>query len=193
MRALPASFYQQPTVVLAKALLGKTIHRTLPDGAEISVRITETEAYHQDGDEASHSFRGRTERNAAMFGPSGCLYVYLIYGVHFCFNVVSEEEGIGAAVLIRAAEPLTGIDRIKKNRNGMQNMKNLLNGPGKLAQALQVDKSLNRHRLDQHPMILAPGEEVQKDQIEITTRIGISKSKEKLWRFVLKTGLSTTQ
>jgi len=183
---LPSGFFDCHTLDLAKKLPGMILQRTFSDGEIVRVRITETEAYHQDGDEASHSFKGRTKRNSAMFGPPGRLYVYLIYGIHHCLNVVSEAAGIGAAVLIRGGTALTGEARMAANRGMVRDPKNLLNGPGKLCQALQIDLSWNNHDLSQGGFILLSGDIKPGEQLSSSTRIGISKSVEKPWRFLLE-------
>ncbi|PIE88913.1 MAG: 3-methyladenine DNA glycosylase [Acidobacteria bacterium] len=182
MNKLPPSFYVQPTVQAAQALLGKQLVRTFPDGRKIIVRITETEAYHQFGDRASHSYNGLTKRNAAMFETGGIAYVYLIYGIHHCLNVVTEKKHTGAAVLIRAAEPVEGLDLIRTHRN---HASSLMDGPGKLTMALKIDRSLNFHRLDEPPLQLLDGSPTRAEQVTTTTRIGISKSKDLPWRFLL--------
>ena len=168
------------TVACAKRLLGMDIVRKTPLGV-MRARIVETEAYHQDGDEASHSFRGQTNRNAVMFGPPGFLYVYLIYGMHFCMNVVTEAEGIGAAVLIRALEPLEGLDLMRANRPKAKRAIDLTNGPAKACQALDVDLSLNGTSLKEPMIHLGPG--ISDLPLVSSRRIGITKSVELPWRF----------
>jgi DNA-3-methyladenine glycosylase len=174
-------FLMEPVEDVAQQLLGCTLVRTL-DGHRITVRIVETEAYDQD-DPASHSFRGRTTRNEVMFGPGGYLYVYFTYGMHYCCNVVSGVPGEGSGVLIRAAQPIAGIDIIEARR-GMVGV-NATNGPAKLCQALDIDRSLGGHDLRREPLELrlgglAPGETVAR-----SPRIGISKATDRLRRFFL--------
>jgi len=182
MNIIPDSFYKKSTLELAEALLGNHLVRTFSDSTRIIVRITETEAYREDGDQASHSYRGRTDRNEAMFGNPGTLYVYLIYGVHNCFNIVTEQAGTGAAVLIRAAEAVEGMEQIIKNRN---HAAALLDGPGKLSMALKIDRSMNFHKLNEEPLQLCSGSLLPGEFIQTSTRIGISRSTELPWRFQL--------
>lgn len=163
----------------ARRLLGSEFVRTV-DGAEVRVRIVETEAYDQT-DAASHSYNGRTQRVDVMFGPAGHLYVYFTYGMHYCCNVVVGEEGFGAGVLIRAVEPVGGTDTMERRRqkSGVE----LTNGPAKLCQALDIDKRMNGHDLTQAPMRLELTDPVPTSEVTATTRIGISKAIDMPWRF----------
>ncbi len=163
----------------ARALLGAVLVRDL-EGTLLAGRIVETEAYMQD-DPASHSFRGRTARNAAMFGPAGRAYVYFTYGNHFCLNIVTGPEGKGEAVLIRALEPLTGLDVMSRLR-GRSAPRDLLSGPGKICQAMAITRELDGHPLDRPPLRLLvdgwdPGEIVS------TVRVGIRQGADRPWRF----------
>ncbi len=136
---LPRSFYSRPATEVAPDLLGHVLVRELPDGTRASARIVEVEAYGPD-DPASHAFRGMTPRNAVMFGPSGHLYVYFTYGMHFCMNAVAGRAGEGAAVLLRAGEPLEGIDGMR-SRRGRDRPLELCSGPGRFTQAMDVARS----------------------------------------------------
>ena len=162
--------------------LGCVLEREL-DGRILRGRITEVEAYDQT-DAASHSYRGKTERTAVMFGPAGYLYVYFTYGMHYCCNIVVGEKGYGAAVLIRAIEPLGGEDVMLANRHGRGGAE-LSNGPAKLCQAFGIDKRLNGHDLRTAPLRLIPADPTPPQHIIATPRIGISQAKDVLWRFML--------
>lgn len=167
----------------AQYLLGCEIWRTLPNSEVLKVRIVEVESYHQ-ADPASHTFSGKSARNGAMFGPSAHAYVYFTYGLHWCFNVTAGKDGYGAGVLIRAGKPLAGIATMQRNRK-LSSIKLLTNGPAKLAQALQIDKALYGHDLQQPPLQII---EPLKSNFEIvaTTRIGISKATDTIARFYIK-------
>ena len=161
---------------VARALIGAVL---LVDG--VGGRIVETEAYDRN-DPASHTFSGKTERNQAMFGPPGRAYVYRSYGIHWCLNFVCREDGHGAGVLIRALEPLQGIDRMCERR-GLHDLRLLCAGPGRVGQALAIVHDFNGHRLDQKPFeVLAP--EGHHDVV-VGPRIGISKAADVPWRFGL--------
>jgi DNA-3-methyladenine glycosylase len=138
---LPRSFYEQPTIDVAKLLLGKFLVRKHLDGDSVG-RIVETEAYIGPQDLACHAAKGRTKRNAVMFGPPGHAYVYFIYGFYNMLNLVTEAKDYPAAVLIRAVEPVTGMELMKQRRRSDE-LRNLASGPGKLCQAFAIDRSLN--------------------------------------------------
>lgn len=150
----------------------------------MQARIVETEAYDQ-SDAASHSYKHKTPRTSVMFGRSGHLYVYFTYGMHYCCNIVVGPEGYGAAVLIRAVEPLEGEDIMALGRP-RHTGKDLTNGPAKLCQALGIDKSFNGQDLRQAPLKLIAQPSVPSSQIVQTTRIGISQAKDVKWRFYIK-------
>ena len=162
---------------VAQALIGATLLV-----AGVGGRIVEAEAYDRD-DPASHSHRGPTPRNAAMFGPPGRAYVYRSYGLHWCLNLVCREAGHGAGVLIRALEPTAGIETMRERRH-LHDERLLCAGPGRLCQALGVDHSLDGARLDRQPfhLVAGPGPTVA---VVAGMRIGISKSRDLPWRFVL--------
>jgi len=146
----------------------------------------EVEAYHQDRDRASHSYDGPTQRNRVMFGPPGNLYVYFIYGIHFCMNVVSEPESLSVAVLIRALEPVTGIDTMRRLRGERVPDRNLSNGPARCCQALAVNREQDGTCLQGPDLYLEQGSPCPPDQVVAATRIGITKSVELPWRFLIK-------
>ena len=149
MSRIGRDFFARDTLIVARELLGQRLVRLL-DGARLSGRIVEVEAYVGDGDRACHASRGRTQRNATMFGPPGHAYVYFIYGMHHCLNAVTEREGYPAAVLIRALEPLEGIEKMRarrwpelvEGRGGRPDLQ-LTSGPAKLCQALEIDRQLD--------------------------------------------------
>ena len=183
-RALPRAFYGRPSLQVARDLLGRVLVRTLPDGTRLAARIVETEAYRED-DPASHSFRGRTARTEVMFGPPGHLYVYFTYGMHFCMNVVTGRDGEGSAVLLRAAEPLAGLERMAELR-GTSNPRLLCSGPGRMCQAFGVDRSLDGTDLVRGgAMRVEPGAPVPEAAVAAGPRIGISVAVERPWRFVV--------
>ena len=175
------AFLHQDVESAAKALLGCILERKL-DGQLVRVRIVEVEAYDQN-DAASHSYKGKTPRTDVMFGPSGHLYVYFTYGMHYCCNVVTGPEGMGAAVLIRAVEPLEGENVLQEYRpfSSVQ----LTNGPAKLCQALGINKTMNGHDLSKTPLRLIVRPPLDSKDFTQTTRIGITQSKDVPWRFYI--------
>lgn len=181
MEALPKQFYQCPTIELTEKLLGKVFVRILADGTQLAGRIVETEAYLQYGDEACHAWRGKTARNAMMFCDTGTLYVYFTYGNHYMLNIVTEPEGTAGAVLIRAMEPLDGIAFMQQQRN-TEKLTNLMSGPGKLTQALAIERSCNGRSLFDGEFFVADAPSVPSHQIGTSGRIGISRSTDLPWR-----------
>jgi len=186
---LPPAFYAKPAPELAVALLGCPLVRRI-EGLWVGGIITETEAYTQD-DEASHSFRGPTARNAAMFQKAGTVYVYRIYGIHFCLNISSGSEGQGEAVLIRSIQPLWGVDRMRQLRRWPEPkpLRGLCNGPGKLAQAMAIDLSLNGIWPDQWSDLQLGRSPEPVKNFRCGPRVGISKNVERPWRFQASTDL----
>jgi DNA-3-methyladenine glycosylase len=188
MERLARTFYARDTVQVARGLLGRRLVRRL-EGERLSGRIVETEAYVGEADAASHASRGQTARNAVMFGPAGHAYVYFIYGMHYCFNVVTEREGFGAAVLIRALEPLEGIDAMRRHRHGRDGVE-LTNGPAKLCYALAIDRDLNGADLVQGDALwIESGEPLPQEDVASGPRVGVRGDKRALtvpWRFWVK-------
>lgn len=168
---------------VAPRLLGCVLERETT-GRTLRGRIVEVEAYDQT-DEASHTFRGESIRSATMFGPAGHLYVYFTYGMHYCCNVVVGEAGYGAGVLIRAVTPFEGEDVMLVNRHGRGGVE-LTNGPAKICQAFDIDRRFDGHDLRNPPIRLIPGSLDPSEKIVATPRIGISKAKDTLWRFVIR-------
>ena len=183
---LPRASFAGDAEPAARALLGARIVSTV-GGARVVAEIVETEAYVGPHDDASHAAArlGRTPRNEPMFGAAGTAYVYLIYGVHWCINVVTGGEGWPAAVLLRAARPLEGIEAVRARRPGRTD-RELMRGPGNLARALGIDGAYNRHPLDAPPLWLAAGRAVDHADVEIGPRIGISRAAEWPLRFWVK-------
>ncbi|MFO7447038.1 MAG: DNA-3-methyladenine glycosylase [Ignavibacteriaceae bacterium] len=183
-------FYTRNLLTVAKELLGKILIKN-EDGKLFSGKIVEVEAYDGAIDEAAHTYIGKTKRNAVMFGEGGYLYVYFTYGAHFCSNVVTGKEGSGTAVLIRAVEPLQGIDLMTENRFGrvLKNEKekfNLTSGPGKVCSAFEINRQHYGEDLTGNKIYILDQPKVKKENIVTTTRIGITKSVDLLWRFYIK-------
>ncbi|HEY5668157.1 MAG TPA: DNA-3-methyladenine glycosylase [Candidatus Saccharimonadales bacterium] len=176
-------FLEGDAVEAAQRLLGCVLVREI-DGQQLIGRIVETEAYHQT-DAASHSYKGKTPRTENMFGPAGHLYVYFTYGMHYCMNIVTGQEGEGSAVLIRAVEPLAGEAVMSRNRHGLSGVQ-LTNGPAKVCQALAIDKAWNGHDLSQPPLQLHIEPALSSDDIVAATRIGITRDVHRLWRFYVR-------
>jgi DNA-3-methyladenine glycosylase len=192
-KKLTKQFYNKKTEQVAKKLLGKIFVKRFSDKLIAGI-IVETEAYLSQNDKASHSFGGLTKRNKAMFNASGVLYVYQIYGIHFCCNVVTGKENIGEAVLIRAIEPIQNIDVMVANRFGRGNVSqkqilNLTNGPAKLCKAFSISKRENGINLLQDEIYILDSKDIPNNKIAKTTRIGISKSEELPLRFFIKDNL----
>ncbi|TAK89733.1 DNA-3-methyladenine glycosylase [Patescibacteria group bacterium] len=184
---LTESFYQQDAVTLAQALIGCELVHTTEQGTTAGI-IVETEAYSQD-DEASHSFRGQTKRNAVMFGPAGHAYIYFTYGMHYCMNVVAGPEGRAEAVLIRALQPSQGIE-LMKARRGTDELHNLCSGPAKLVQAMGILHEQNGMSLMEEKLFITPA--VKLLEIKATPRIGIRQAADKPWRFIARNSLFIT-
>lgn len=189
MTVLPRDFFAQPTLTVARKLLGQRLVRLL-DGQRLSGRIVETEAYIGPDDTASHASKGRTARTEVMFGPPGRTYVYLIYGMHYMLNLVTEPAPFPAAVLIRALEPLEGLERIRQNRAGLKDPRQLTNGPGKLCQALKIDRSLHDWDVTRQQLLWIEAAAPALDlTIAAGPRIGIDyahpKDRQASWRFWL--------
>ena len=184
---LGGSFYHRDTTTVAQDLLGKVLVRQLAEGKRLAGVIVEVEAYLAHDDPASHSFRGRGKSNASMFGAAGTLYVYPIHAKH-CLNIVTEAEGFGAAVLIRALEPTEGSDAMLVHRATIAKQ-NLTTGPGKLCQALAVDRSLDGTNLITSPHIWleqAPAHVLARQwTVRTSPRIGISQAVERPLRWFI--------
>ncbi len=177
---LKKNFFERDSGVVAKGLLGKTLVK-----GSLSGLIVETEAYFGENDPASHASAKKSKRNHLMFGEPGTIYVYLNYGVHYLFNVVTEEKGVAGAVLIRALEPLTGLKTMKKKRK-ISNLKNLCSGPGKWTQAFGIDKRFNGLSVVEKNSVIKILDSRKKFEIVSTPRIGIKKGLDLNTRFFIK-------
>jgi DNA-3-methyladenine glycosylase len=181
-RRLPRSFFARPSPEVGPDLLGRILVRKVSDGRLLTARIVEAEAYQED-DPASHSFRGRTNRTEVMFGPPGHAYVYFTYGMHHCMNVVTGSTGEGSAVLLRAAEPLEGLEEMARRR-GTNDPRALCSGPGRLCQALGIDRAENGLDLVRGRLLwLLEGAPVAPSTIRVGPRVGITSGTERPWRF----------
>ena len=176
---LPRSFFDRSVHAVAPELIGASF---LVDG--IGGVIVEVEAYHHT-DPAAHSYGGRTERNAVMFGPPGVVYVYRSYGIHWCVNVVCEADGSASAVLIRAIEPTEGLAAMRRRR-GLADIRQLCSGPGKLCQALAITRAHNGLPIDHPPFALTARPGTVAFEVARGPRIGITKAIEEPWRYGLK-------
>jgi DNA-3-methyladenine glycosylase len=186
---LPRSFYAQDTLAVARALLGCHLVR-IYEGQRLAGRIVEVEAYQGASDAACHAAAGRTARNAVMYGPPGHAYVYFVYGMHYCLNAVTEEEGFPAAVLIRALEPREGLEAMHHLRPGAKGRdRPLTNGPAKLCQALGIDRAMNGADLVNGTALwLEAAQAFDADRIQTSPRIGVRGDETALrapWRFYL--------
>ena len=188
---LGEDFYKQDAVTVAENLVGKLLVRKLK-GEKVECRIVETEAYAGPEDKASHAYQNKkTDRTEVMFNSGGCVYVYLIYGIHNCFNIVTNEKGKPEAVFVRAVEPLSGIEIIKEKRDiKSKQVEELTNGPGKLSQALDINKELNGYDLVSGDEIYLKTDDNNPEyQVISGKRINIDYAeeyREKLWRFFIK-------
>jgi DNA-3-methyladenine glycosylase len=182
--ALPAKFYDRDTEQVARDLLGAVLRCTTSDGVA-SGRIVETEAYLGEHDLACHAAAGLTARTRWLYGAPGTAYVYFIYGVHWCFNAVTRAVGSPSAVLVRALEPLDGVE-LMRERRGVANDRELTNGPGKLCEALGITGALNGLPLATSPIEILRGEPVPDSRVQVTSRIGITKSAEWPLRWLVR-------
>lgn len=189
---LKKDFYNRNVLIVARELLGKIfVYEDKVSGNKLKGRIVETEAYDGKIDQAAHTFNGKTNRNKIMFEEGGFLYVYFTYGIHYCANVVAGDKNHGTAVLLRAMEPISGLDIFAERRFGKTNISskekiNLLNGPAKICKAFGINKSQNETSLLGKEIYLLDAPKLQDREIIKTTRIGIKKSVELPWRFYFK-------
>jgi DNA-3-methyladenine glycosylase len=184
---LPRTFYARRAERVARALLGQILVSTI-GGERVAGRIVETEAYVGPHDAASHAAEriGRTLRNEAMFGEPGNAYVYRIYGVHWCLNVVTDRSDFPAAVLVRAVEPLEGLAAMRARRSALRPIhsdRDLASGPGRLAQAFAITGAQDHHPLDEPPLCIVQGTRVAPQRIVAAARVGITRAQDWPLRF----------
>jgi DNA-3-methyladenine glycosylase len=172
---LPSRFYDRPTELVARELLGAVLQCTTDDGVTRG-RIVETEAYLGPDDPACHAAAGLTARTEHLFGPPGMAYVYLIYGMYWCFNAVTRERGHGAAVLVRAVSPMHGVPLMRRRRPKVSRDTDLTNGPGKLCIAMGIVGAMSGGSLRTGPVVIRAGESVADEDVEVTPRIGIKQA-----------------
>ena len=166
-------------------MLGTVLECETDDGIASGI-IVETEAYLGEHDLACHAAVGRTARTEHLYGAPGIAYVYFIYGMYWCFNAVTRSEGLPSAVLVRALEPLDGIALMHKRRSRITHTADLTNGPGKLCAALAITGAMNGKGLHRKPLVIREGERVAADVVEVTTRIGITRSADWPLRWIVK-------
>lgn len=184
---LPRAFYERPTETVARELLGAMLVRRI-DGVELAGRIVETEAYLGGDDQAAHSYAGLTPRTQVIFGPGGHAYVYFIYGVHHCLNLIAEAEGRPGCVLVRALEPVSGLEAMRLRRPAAKRDRDLASGPGKLCQALGI--GLDEYGADVTDpagalAVHAPNPAAPPD-VAVSTRVGIRRSANLPLRFFIR-------
>ena len=184
-KVLPRAFYERETEIVAREMLGTVLECETDVGLASGI-IVETEAYLGEHDLACHAAAGRTARTEALYGPPGTSYVYFIYGMYWCFNAVTRTEGLPSAVLVRAVEPLSGTAVMHKRRPGIRNEVDLTNGPGKLCTALGIDGSMSGKSLQRKPLVIREGKPVPDEKVEVTTRIGITRSADWPLRWLVK-------
>lgn len=182
---LDQSFYNRETEIVARELLGAVLECRTPEGVA-SGRIVETEAYLGEHDLACHAAVGKTERTAPLYGPPGIAYVYFIYGMYWCFNAVTRAEHDPAAVLIRALEPLDGIDLMWRRRSKVKRAIDLANGPGKLCLALGITGEMTWKPLQRPPILIRSSDAIADRDVVVTPRVGITQWAEAPLRYFIR-------
>lgn len=184
-RRLNRAFYARPTVQVARELLGKLIVHKL-NGHTLAGKIVEAEAYLGNGDQAAHAARGVTNRTKVLFGPPGHAYVYFIYGMYECLNLVCEPEGTAGCVLIRALEPAAGIEEMQRRRPAARRLRDLASGPGKLTLAMGITREHYGRDVTRGDLQVRELVNARPPEIVATTRVGISVSQDLPLRFYIK-------
>jgi DNA-3-methyladenine glycosylase len=183
--ALPVAFYDRETEIVSRELLGAVLECTTAEGVTRG-RIVETEAYLGPHDPACHAVAGLTSRTVHLFGPPAVSYVYLIYGMYWCFNAVTRERGHGSAVLVRAVEPVEGLELMRGRRPKVKRDRDLTNGPGKLCLAMGIDGAMSGLSLRSGPLVIRAGEPVSDEHVDVTPRIGITRAAEWPLRYLVR-------
>ena len=184
-RILPRSFYDRETEIVARDMLGTVLECETEDGVASGI-IVETEAYLGEHDLACHAAVGRTARTEHLYGPPGISYVYFIYGMYWCFNAVTREEGQPSAVLVRALEPVDGVKLMHRRRPRIKSDVDLTNGPGKLCAALGITGAHTGKSLQRKPLVIREREPVPDEAVEVTPRVGITKSAHWPLRYLIR-------
>ena len=182
---LSQKFYDRETEIVSRELLGAVLECTTPDGVTRG-RIVETEAYLGPHDPACHAVAGITSRTEHLFGPPGVAYVYLIYGMYWCFNAVTRERGHGSAVLVRAVAPLDGVELMRDRRPKVKRDRDLTNGPGKLCLAMGIVGAMSGNSLRDGPIVIRAGEAVPDADVVVTPRIGITRAADWALRYLVR-------
>lgn len=179
-------FFENDTIETAKSLLGKIIVKNEGKNKYLAGKIVETEAYLGENDPACHAYQKTTGRSRVLYEEAGTIYVYFIYGNYYCFNVVTERKGIGAAVLIRAVEPIEGIETMRKNRYNVKKDFDLTNGPSKFCMAFGIGREFNEKKLSGDGIYIAAAESKERFETAASKRIGIVKGEDLPYRFFIK-------
>jgi DNA-3-methyladenine glycosylase len=182
---LPVAFYDRDTEIVSRELLGAVLECTTAEGVTRG-RIVETEAYLGPHDPACHAVAGLTSRTQHLFGPPAMSYVYLIYGMYWCFNAVTRESGHGSAVLVRAVEPMDGIELMRRRRPKVRRDRDLTNGPGKLCLAMGIVGGMSGRSLRDGPIVIRKGNQVPDADVDVTPRIGITRAAEWPLRYLVR-------
>ena len=182
---LPVGFYDRDTEIVSRELLGAVLECRSAEGVTRG-RIVETEAYLGPDDPACHAAAGLTSRTVHLFGPPAVSYVYLIYGMYWCFNAVTRERGHGSAVLVRAVEPIDGIDLMRRRRPKVRRDRDLTNGPGKLCLAMGIDGTMSGLSLRGVPLVIRAGTSLPDSDVDVTPRIGITRAAEWPLRYLVR-------
>jgi DNA-3-methyladenine glycosylase len=184
-KILRRDFYNRETELVSRELLGAILECRTDEGIASGI-IVETEAYVGEHDAACHAAAGRTKRTEPLYGPPGNAYVYFIYGMHWCINAVTRAEGLPSAVLIRALEPLDGIELMRRRRPKARNDRELTNGPGKLCAALGIDRRMNGLPLQHYPLVIREGRIISDRDVLVTPRIGITQAADWPLRYLVR-------